>query len=176
MSARRCAEYARMVEIANAGARELGFADTGAMWRSQYDMTPEEFAAMTERLWNEVQPLYDQLHCYTRAKLNQNYGDAVQPATGPIRADLLGNMWAQEWGNIYDVVAPRGRRRRRLRPHRAARARRRYTPEQIVRTGEAFFSSLGFAPLPADLLGALDDHPAARPRGGLPRLGLGRRQ
>ena len=73
-----------------------------------YDMTPEEFSAMYDRLWAETKPLYDQLHCYTRTKLNQKYGDAVQPATGPIRADLLGNMWAQEWGNIYDVVAPKG--------------------------------------------------------------------
>ena len=101
-------DYARMVEIANAGAKELGYADTGAMWRSQYDMTPEEFSAMYDRLWARLKPLYNQLHCYTRTKLNQKYGNAIQPATGPIRADLLGNMWAQEWGNIYDVVAPKG--------------------------------------------------------------------
>src|SRR3546814_7514573 len=100
-------DYVRMVDIANAGARELGFADTGAMWRAGYDMPADEFAGLTDRLWDQVKPLYLQLHCYTRAKLNRKYGDAVQPATGPIRADLLGNMWAQEWGNIYDVVAPR---------------------------------------------------------------------
>ena len=69
-----------------------------------------EFAALTERLWNEVRPLYEQIHCFARAGLNRHYGDAVQPATGPIRADLLGNLWAQEWGNIYDVVAPRAPR------------------------------------------------------------------
>ena len=73
------------------GRQELGYPDTGAMWRSRYDMPPDEFAAMTDRLWNEVKPLYDELHCYTRAELNDKYGDAVQPATGPIRADLLGN-------------------------------------------------------------------------------------
>ena len=101
-------DYTRLVEIANQGAKELGYADTGAMWRSQYDMSPQEFSAMYERLWSEVKPLYDELHCYMRTKLNQKYGDEVQPATGPIRADLLGNMWAQEWGNIYDVVAPKG--------------------------------------------------------------------
>src|SRR3546814_19751308 len=97
-----------MVGIANAGAGELGFADTGAMWRAGYDMPADEFAVLTDRLWDQVKPLYLQLHCYTRAKLNGKYGDAVQPATGSIRADLLGNMWAQEWGNIYDVVAPPG--------------------------------------------------------------------
>ena len=78
-------------------------------------MPPEQFAAMIPSgCGSEVKPLYMALHSYTRTKLNQKYGNAIQPATGPIRADLLGNMWAQEWGNIYDVVAPDGRRRRRL--------------------------------------------------------------
>jgi peptidyl-dipeptidase A len=140
------ADYQRLVQIANAGATELGFRDTGAMWRSLYDMPPDQFAALTDRLWGEVRPLYEQLHCFTRAGLNRQYGDAVQPATGPIKAHLLGNLWAQEWGNIYDVVAPRG-----ARPSydlTQLLERNRYTPEKIVRTGESFFSSLGFAPLP----------------------------
>jgi peptidyl-dipeptidase A len=140
-------QYARMVEIANAGAQELGFADTGAMWRSKYDMSPDEFAALTERLWNEVRPLYEELHCFTRAGLNRTYGDQVQPATGPIRADLLGNLWAQEWGNIYDVVAPRGSGRPAYDLTRLLEQAN-YTPERVVRTAEGFFTSLGFAPLP----------------------------
>jgi peptidyl-dipeptidase A len=142
------ADYTRMVAIANAGAKELGYADTGSMWRSQYDMSPQEFSAMYDRLWAETKPLYDQLHCYTRTKLNQKYGSSVQPATGPIRADLLGNMWAQEWGNIYDIVAPKG----------AGDVgydltdlllKKKYTPEQMVRTGERFYTSIGFPALPA---------------------------
>ncbi|HEX8192912.1 MAG TPA: M2 family metallopeptidase [Allosphingosinicella sp.] len=140
------ADYQRLTQIANAGATELGFRDTGAMWRSIYDMPPDEFAALTDRLWGEVRPLYEQLHCFTRAGLNRQYGDAVQPADGPIKAHLLGNLWAQEWGNIYDIVAPRG-----ARPSydlTQLLERNNYTPERIVRTGESFFSSLGFAPLP----------------------------
>ncbi len=140
-------DYVRLTEIANQGAKELGFNDTGAMWRSRYDMSPEEFAAMTDRLWKEVKPLYDELHCYTRAKLNDKYGDSIQAETGPIRADLLGNMWAQEWGNIYDVVAPRGSGDVGYDLTDLLVAKK-YTPEKIVRTGEAFFTSLGFAPLP----------------------------
>jgi peptidyl-dipeptidase A len=140
-------DYARLVEIANQGAKELGYPDTGAMWRSRYDMPPDEFAALTDRLWAQVKPLYDQLHCYTRAKLNDKYGDAVQPESGPIRADLLGNMWAQEWGNIYDVVAPKGAGDVGY-DLTELLVRNKYTPEKIVRTGESFFSSLGFAPLP----------------------------
>jgi peptidyl-dipeptidase A len=140
-------DFTRLVEIANQGAKDLGYADTGAMWRSRYDMPPAEFAAMTDKLWSQVKPLYDQLHCYTRAKLNQKHGDKVQPETGPIRADLLGNMWAQEWGNIYDVVAPKGAGDVGY-DLTELLVRNKYTPEKIVRTGEAFFSSLGFAPLP----------------------------
>lgn len=140
-------DYGKLVSIANAGAKELGFADTGAMWRSKYDMPADEFARLTDRIWNEVKPLYNALHCYTRTRLNEKYGDAVQPKTGPIRADLLGNMWAQEWGNIYDIVAP-------------ARAgdlgydigdllkAQGYDPVRMVKAGEGFYSSLGFKPLP----------------------------
>ena len=140
-------DYVRMVDIANQGAKELGFADTGAMWRSQYDMTPEEFSQMYDRLWSEMKPLYDQLHCYTRAKLNQKYGDAVQPASGPIRADLLGNMWAQEWGNIYDVVAPKGAGEIGY-DLTDLLVKAKYDPEKMVRAGERFYTSLGLAPLP----------------------------
>ncbi|HYG29435.1 MAG TPA: M2 family metallopeptidase [Allosphingosinicella sp.] len=141
-------DYVRLVEIANQGARDLGFRDTGAMWRSVYDMPPDEFAALTDRLWNQVRPLYEELHCFTRAGLNRAYGDQVQPADGPIRADLLGNLWAQEWGNIYDVVVPRTANARPTYDLTQLLERNNYTPERIVRTGEAFFSSLGFAPLP----------------------------
>ncbi len=141
-------DYQRLVQLANAGAKDLGYADTGAMWRSNYDMTPEEFSAMYDRLWAETKPLYDQLHCYTRTKLNQKYGDAVQPASGPIRADLLGNMWAQEWGNIYDVVAPKGAGDVGYDVTELLETKKK-TPVDMFKIGEGFYSSLGFAPMPA---------------------------
>lgn len=140
-------DYARMVDIANRGARELGYADVGALWRSNYDMPPAEFAALTERLWQEVKPLYDELHCYVRAGLNTRYGEEVQPATGPIRADLLGNMWAQEWGNIYDVVAPAGAGEVGYDVTELL-TRNNFDALRMVRQGETFYSSLGFEPLP----------------------------
>ncbi|HEX7781177.1 MAG TPA: M2 family metallopeptidase [Sphingobium sp.] len=141
------ADYAKMVGIANAGAKELGYADTGAMWRSKYDMPADDFAKLTDRLWSEVKPLYDDLHCYTRSKLNEKYGDAVQAKTGPIRADLLGNMWAQEWGNIYDIVAPKGAGDVGYDTTELLKAKG-YDPLKMVKAGEGFYSSLGFAPLP----------------------------
>ena len=140
-------DYARMVEIANEGARELGFADVGAMWRSGYDMPADDFAKLTDKLWAQVKPLYDQLHCYTREKLNEKYGNEVQPATGPIRADLLGNMWAQEWGNIYDIVAPAGAGDIGYDTTELLKAKD-YDAIKMVKAGEGFFSSLGFEPLP----------------------------
>ena len=140
-------DYARLVEIANQGSRELGFADTGALWRAGYDMPPEDFAKLMDKLWVQVKPLYEQLHCYTRAKLNEKYGSSVQKATGPIRADLLGNMWAQEWGNIYDIVAPKGAGDIGY-DTTALLVANKYDAVKMVKTGEGFYTSLGFAPLP----------------------------
>ena len=139
-------DYVRLVEIANEGARELGYSDVGALWRSGYDMTPDEFAAEVDRLWGQVKPLYDELHCYVRAELNRKYGDDAVPLDQPIRADLLGNMWAQEWGSIGDFVTvgaggPTIDLDTRLKE-------KGYDPIKMVKTGENFFSSLGFEPLP----------------------------
>jgi peptidyl-dipeptidase A len=140
-------DYAKMVGIANKGAVELGFKDVGAMWRSGYDMPADDFAKLNDKLWLEVKPLYDELHTYVRTQLNKKYGDAVQPKTGPIRADLLGNMWAQEWGDIYDLVAPAGAGDIGYDIGDLLKAQG-YDEMKMVKTGEGFFSSLGFAPLP----------------------------
>lgn len=140
-------DYARMVEIANEGSRELGFADTGALWRSGYDMPADDFAAETDRLWAQVKPFYENLHCYVRARLNAKYGDAVQPDHGPIRADLLGNMWSQQWGNIYDVVAPPSGGASSYNLTELLKAAD-YDATKMVKTGEGFYVSLGLDPLP----------------------------
>lgn len=141
-------DYARLVTIANEGARELGYPDVGAMWRSGYDMPPDDFAREMDRLWLQVKPLYDQLHCYVRAKLHEHYGDKVQPASGPIRADLLGNMWAQEWGNIYPLVAPKGVGDVGY-DLTVLLATKGYDPIKMVKAGEGFYTSLGLPALPA---------------------------
>jgi peptidyl-dipeptidase A len=138
-------DFVRYVELANKGARELGFADTGAMWRSKYDMAPEAFPAELDRLWEQVRPLYLSLHAYVRWKLREKYGDGV-PANGPIPAHLLGNMWAQTWDNIYPLIAPKD-----ADPGfdlTAILKARKTEPLQMVRYGEGFFTSLGFDPLP----------------------------
>ncbi|HXO19933.1 MAG TPA: M2 family metallopeptidase [Thermoanaerobaculia bacterium] len=139
-------EYQRLVELANEGARELGYKDTGAMWRAKYDMPPDAFAAELDRLYQQVRPLYESLHCYVRAKLNAKYGNEAVPLDQPIPAHLLGNMWAQEWENIYDIVAPPDSD-----PGYDLTARlqaKKLEATDMVRYGERFFTSLGFAPLP----------------------------
>jgi peptidyl-dipeptidase A len=140
------ADYTKFVALSNEGAKALGYADTGALWRSNYDMAPDAFAAETDRVWAQLEPFYKNLHCYVRTKLNAKYGDAVQPKSGPIRADLLGNMWAQEWGNIYDIVAPPASKP--AYDLNALLIAKGYDPIRMVKAGESFYSSLGYAPLP----------------------------
>jgi peptidyl-dipeptidase A len=139
-------DFGRYVELANEGARELGFADLGAMWRSGYDMTPEAFAAEVDRLWSQVRPLYEALHCHVRARLAERYGDQLVDPSAPIPAHLLGNMWAQSWANVFDLVAPpagaRGYDLTQLLQRRGVDA------VEMVRIGERFFTSLGFEPMP----------------------------
>jgi len=139
-------DYARMVDIANEGSVELGYKDTGTLWRAGYDMPADDFTKEADRLWGQVKPLYDELYCHVRTKLNENYGDEIVPLDQPIRADILGNMWGQSWSNIYDLVAP----------ETAAEGvdvtalleKNNYDAVRMVETGETFFTSLGFAPLP----------------------------
>jgi peptidyl-dipeptidase A len=137
--------YARYVELGNKGAREIGFADMGALWKSGYDMPPAQFEAETERLWQEVKPLYEKLHCYVRTELRKAY-----PAIGPkdpIPAHVLGNMWAQEWTNVYPLVEPyKGQASLDV---TKALVRKKYDERGLVKLGERFFTSLGLAPLPA---------------------------
>jgi peptidyl-dipeptidase A len=139
--------YIRLVDLANQGAREMGFADVGAMWRSNYDMPPDDFAKELDRLWAQVRPLYVSLHAYVRWKLAEKYGKDLVREDAPIPAHLLGNMWSQEWNNVSPLLAP---------PNAdsgpdvgAALRAKNVDPKGMVRYAEGFFKSLGFEPLPA---------------------------
>jgi peptidyl-dipeptidase A len=155
-------KYARLVELSNQGAKEFGFKDTGDLWRSGYDMTPAQFSAELERTWAQLEPLYKELHAYTRFKLIQKYGAAATRPDGMIPAHLLGNPWAQEWGNIYDLVAPEPISNFKMYDLEAAlnkQINQKYgingqpatelnAAKAMARYGESFYTSLGFASLP----------------------------
>ncbi|MGD1099293.1 MAG: M2 family metallopeptidase [Thermoplasmata archaeon] len=139
-------DFVRYVELANRGATELGFSDTGAMWRSKYDMDPNAFAREVDRLWSEVEPLYRSLHAYVRRRLLEHYGGDQVPAQGSLPIHLLGDMWGQSWENAFPLLAP---------PSTAPDLNltrilvgRGLSPTDMVRTAERFFTSLGFDPLP----------------------------
>ncbi len=139
-------DYEELVSLANEGAREIGFADLGELWRSGYDMPPADFEKETDRLWGQVKPLYDDLHCYVRARLAEKYGQDKVPAQGPIPAHLLGNMWAQEWGNVYPLVEPY-KGQPSLDVSKKLKDKK-YDEKKLVKLGERFFTSLGLSPLP----------------------------
>jgi peptidyl-dipeptidase A len=139
-------DYARFVDLANEGAREIGFADLGAMWRSNYDMPPDEFTKEAARLWGQVKPLYTSLHCYVRGKLQKTYGADRVPNGKPIPAHLLGNMWAQQWAEIYPLVEPY--------PGvsdldvTGSLKKQKYDAVRVAQSAENFYVSLGFPRLP----------------------------
>ncbi len=171
-------KYARFIELQNVGATELGYHDTGELWRAGYDMTPAQFSSELEHAWTQLEPLYRELHDYVRARLIAKYGKAAERPDGMIPAQLLGNTWAQEWGNIYDIVAPTDPKLSQFTPvdleaslkkqiaekdpaaapafvsgadlsSDAGHAAQLAAARDMVHYGENFFTSLGFAPLPA---------------------------
>jgi peptidyl-dipeptidase A len=171
-------KYARFIELQNIGAKELGYHDTGELWRAGYDMTPAEFSTQVDRAWAQLAPLYRALHDYVRSRLIEKYGKAAERPDGLIPAELLGNMWAQEWGNIYDIVAPTDPKLSQFKPVDLEAALKEQIAAKdpaaapafvagadlssdrghaaslaagrdMVHYGENFFKSLGFPPLPA---------------------------
>ncbi len=138
--------FQRYVTLSNKGASEIGYGDLGQQWKSGYDMPPAQFEAEVERLWQAVKPLYDELHCYVRARLRKHYGADKVPEKAPIPAHLLGNMWAQEWANIYDLVAPYPKEPSFDVSKKLAAGK--VGAKEMVQKGEQFFTSLGLEPLP----------------------------
>jgi len=142
------ASYERQVEITNQGAQELGFKDLGSMWRSGYDMHPADFAADSDKQWSRVKPLYEALQCHVRAKLADHYGDDVVDVSQKIPAHLLGNMWAQQWGNIFELVKPSDDTGGASVDVTQLIEDQEMSELDMVRTAENFFVSLGLDKLP----------------------------
>ena len=140
-------KYLRMVEIGELGAKDLGYEGLTDLWFSKYDMPAEDFLADTDRVWEEVKPLYDALQCHVRAKLNEEYGDEIAPAEGMLPAHILGNMWGQSWANIYDIVFEEDPNTESI-DLTSIILDKNLTEVEMVEIAEDFFLSLGFEPLP----------------------------
>ncbi|MGE3546740.1 MAG: M2 family metallopeptidase, partial [Kofleriaceae bacterium] len=136
--------FVKYVALANAGAQGVGFQNVASMWKSGYDMPEAAFEAEMDRLWSQTKPLYTQLHCYARRKLNKMYGDKVAPKTGPMPAHLLGNMWAQSWDWLFKELEPFPGQA----PVDVTASLASYDEKKMVRLGEAFYTSLGMPTLP----------------------------
>jgi peptidyl-dipeptidase A len=137
--------FTRYVELANIGAQGVGFKDVATMWRGGYDMPEEQFEQTVDKLWDQVKPLYTQLHCYARRQLNKRYGDKLVPKSGPIPAHLFGNMWSQSWEYLYPDLEPyKGVSPVDVTPT----LEKSYDAVKMVKMGEAFYTSLGMDPLP----------------------------
>ena len=139
--------YMRMVEIGNQGSKDLGFSDLSDLWFSKYDMPAEEFLSETDRVWDEVRPLYDALHCHVRAELNEHYGDEVVSSSGSLPVHLLGNMWGQSWSNIYDLVYEQSKETKTVDITKVIDDLN-LSEVEMVEYAEDFFISIGFKPLP----------------------------
>ena len=138
--------YQRFVELGNQGAKDSGFEDLADAWKSNYDMDTGEFTTEARRLWDQVKPFYDELHCHVRAKLGEQYGEDKVPQDGPIPAHLLGNMWSQTWDNIYPIMEPyKGVASLDV---TASLKDQGYDELKMTQTAEGFFTSLGLPDLP----------------------------
>ena len=139
--------YMRMVDIGNQGSKDLGYQGLSDLWFSKYDMPADEFLNETDRVWEEVKPLYEALHCHVRAKLNEHYGDNVVPESGPLPVHLLGNMWGQSWSNIYDLVYTEESQQNSVDVTKIIEEKG-LNEIEMVEYAEDFFLSIGFDPLP----------------------------
>ena len=139
--------YMRMVDIGNQGSVDLGYEGLSDLWFSKYDMPAEDFLDDTDRVWSEVKPLYDALHCHVRAKLNEHYGDEVISKTGPLPVHMLGNMWGQSWSNIYDLVYEEKPDSKYIDVTKIINEKS-LSEIEMVEYAEDFFISMGFKPLP----------------------------
>jgi len=140
--------YMRMVDIGNQGSRDLGFEGLSDLWFSKYDMPAKDFLDETDRVWEEVKPLYEALHCHVRSKLNSKYGDEIVPPEGPLPAHLLGNMWGQSWSNIYDLVYTKKENNGSINVTEIIKEKE-IDEKEMVEYAEDFFLSIGFEPLPS---------------------------
>ena len=93
--------HERYVELKNKLASIRGFKDYGDEWRQKYEM--DGFQSEVMNIYEELRPLYMELHAYIRRKLYGLYGEDHIDLKGPLPAHLLSDMWGRFWNNLYSV-------------------------------------------------------------------------
>ncbi|OTF79966.1 hypothetical protein BLA29_003639 [Euroglyphus maynei] len=136
--------YIDYIRLGNKAAIANGFQTLDDLWLFPWE-TPD-FKQQVETIWEELKPYYQKLHAYVRMRLREFYGSERMPEDGTIPAHILGNMWSQSWGNIYDLVAPYPNRKS-LDVTETMIAQN-YTAMDMFRLSEKFFTDLALIPMP----------------------------
>ncbi|XP_048222837.1 angiotensin-converting enzyme-like protein Ace3 [Perognathus longimembris pacificus] len=136
--------FGRYVQLSNKAANLNGYDDMGDLWRAKYESDTLEDDL--EDLFEELKPLYLNLHAYVRRSLFHHYGPDMIDLRGPIPAHLLGNMWAQSWVKILDLVLPYPKKP----PEDITKNMKgqHWKPEKMFQEADTFFTSLGLISVP----------------------------
>uniref|UniRef100_T1PCB8 Angiotensin-converting enzyme n=1 Tax=Musca domestica TaxID=7370 RepID=T1PCB8_MUSDO len=138
--------FERYIELNTKSAKLNNFTDGAEVWLDEYE--DDTFEQQLEAIFEDIKPLYEQIHGYVRHRLNQFYGDEVVSKTGPLPMHLLGNMWAQQWSSIADIVSPFPNKP--LVDVSDEMVAQGYTPLKMFEMGDGFFQSMGLKKLPQD--------------------------
>jgi peptidyl-dipeptidase A len=130
--------FMRYISLANQAAEQHGFKDAGEQMRAMYE--DNDFYFTVQDLWMKIQPFYKQLFTFVRKGLVRQYGTNIVRHDGPIPAHILGNMWAQNWRNIFDLIKPGTLDTPDI---TGEMVRQGYTPLKIFQVAEEFFTSMG---------------------------------
>jgi len=137
--------YHEYIDLYNEAAKLNGFSDASMMKVDPYES--KTFIQEMEDTWQGLKPLYEKLHAYVRNKLAAQYPGKVQPG-GALPAHLLGNMWAQQWNNIGDILKPYPSK-----PNlnvTGAMISQGWNQKKMFEKAEEFFTSMGLKPMPQE--------------------------
>ncbi|KAH9396896.1 hypothetical protein TYRP_003196 [Tyrophagus putrescentiae] len=112
------------------------------LWMAEWETA--DMKAQVDKLMEETMPLYQKIHAYVRYHLKEKYGDGVMPADGTIPAHLLGNMWAQQWGNLLNII-PEMNPNPEMKPidTKVNEKLQTWTVKKMFELSEKFFADLG---------------------------------
>jgi len=131
----------------NEAATDNGYRDISEAWQmSDFDSTDVE--ETMDRLYQQILPLYRQLHAYVRRRLVGYYKRRDLNVSGSIPAHLLGDMWAQDWTSIIDILLPGDMYKQSELDATLRRAD--YSVRKMFRLAEEFFTSLGLERMTVD--------------------------